>query len=65
LTKSIAKYGGINYKTIKLIYNEKKNIINETKILEFCKAKQNFQDICGNENLKNWLKYRKEAFSIK
>ena len=65
LTKSIAKYGGINYKTIKLIYNEKKNIINETKILEFCQAKQNFQDIGGNENLKNWLKYRKEAFSNK
>ena len=65
LTKSIAKYGVINYKTIKLIYNEKKILINETKILEFCQPKQNFQDIGGNENLKNWLKYRKEAFSNK
>jgi SpoVK/Ycf46/Vps4 family AAA+-type ATPase len=65
LTKSIAKYGGINYKTIRLIYNEKKILIDETKILEFCQPKQNFQDIGGNENLKNWLKYRKEAFSNK
>ncbi len=65
LTKSIGKYGGINYKTIELIYNEKKILINETKILEFCQPKQNFQDIGGNENLKNWLKDRKEAFSNK
>jgi len=36
LTKSIITYGSINYKTINLIFFEKKLLINQTQILEFC-----------------------------
>jgi SpoVK/Ycf46/Vps4 family AAA+-type ATPase len=65
LSKSIAQFGSINANTIDLILNEKKQIISQTKILEFYNAKNYFKDIGGLENLKNWLKNRKESFSDK
>ena len=65
LTKSIIQYGSINYKTINLIFFEKKLLINQTQILEFCETKNYFKDIGGIENLKIWLTYRKESFTNK
>ncbi len=63
LSKSIAQYGTINNSSINLILNEKKQIINQTQILEFYDTKNYFNDIGGLENLKDWLKNRKESFS--
>jgi len=65
LSKSIIKYGSINKKTIDLILNEKKQIINETQLLEFYNTDTNFNNIGGLEILKKWLKNRKESFTNK
>lgn len=65
LTKSIVQYGSLNHKAIPLIYNEKRILINETKILEFFISKISFDDIGGVEILKNWLIARKECFTKK
>jgi ATP-dependent 26S proteasome regulatory subunit len=65
LSKSIAKYGSINTETINLILIEKRQIISQTKILEFQETKSQFNDIGGLENLKKWLRNRKDSFGEK
>jgi|TARA_B110000971_G_scaffold122691_1_gene125645 ATP-dependent 26S proteasome regulatory subunit len=65
LSKSIAKYGSINTETINLILIEKRQIISQTKILEFQETKSQFKDIGGLENLKKWLRNRKDSFGEK
>lgn len=65
LSKSIAKYGSINNETINLILIEKRQIISQTKILEFKETQSNFNDIGGLENLKKWLRNRKNSFGEK
>jgi len=65
LSKSIVKYGSITKETINLIVIEKKQLINQTQLLEFYDTKNKFSDIGGLENLKNWLKNRKESFTDK
>jgi ATP-dependent 26S proteasome regulatory subunit len=65
LSKSIAKYGSITEKTIDLILIEKRQIISQTKILEFKETKSQFNDIGGLENLKKWLRNRKGSFGEK
>ena len=65
LSKSIVKMGSLNSETIKHILDEKKQIISQTQILEFYESKIELNDIGGLENLKNWLKNRKESFSEK
>jgi len=65
LSKSIAKYGSINTETINLILIEKRQIISQTKILEFQETKSQFKDIGGLENLKKWLRDRKDSFGEK
>lgn len=65
LSKSIAKYGCLNNATINLILIEKRQLISQTQILEFQETKTQFNDIGGLENLKLWLKSRKESFSEK
>jgi hypothetical protein len=50
LSKSIAKYGSINNETINLILVEKRQIISQTKILEFKETQSHFNDIGGLEN---------------
>jgi len=65
LSKSIAKYGSINNETINLILVEKRQIISQTKILEFKETQSHFNDIGGLENLKKWLRNRKDSFGEK
>jgi SpoVK/Ycf46/Vps4 family AAA+-type ATPase len=65
LSKSIARYGSINKNSINLILHEKKQILNQTQILQFCDTPLQFADIGGLENLKNWLNNRKNSFSKK
>ena len=65
LSKSIALYGSINKNTINLILQEKKQIISQTQILQFCDTRLQFDDIGGLENLKNWLNNRKNSFTKK
>jgi len=65
LSKSIAKYGSINNETINLILVEKRQIISQTKISEFKETQSHFNDIGGLENLKKWLRNRKDSFGEK
>ncbi len=63
LSKIIAKYGEINKESPALILQEKKQIIQQTQLLEFCVTDKNSFDLGGLDNFKEWLKLRARAFS--
>lgn len=65
LSKIIATYKEINVESLDLIFTEKKQIISQTQILEFCFSDVKLSDIGGLTNLKQWLKRRSEALSQK
>ena len=64
LSKIIATYKTIDENSIKLLLNEKKQIISQTEILEYWSVDETISKIGGVDNLKNWLKKRKTSFSI-
>ena len=63
LSKVIAKYGEIDESSPNLILQEKKQIIQQTQLLEFCLNDKNLSDLGGLDNFKDWLKLREKAFS--
>jgi len=63
LSKIIATYKEINIESLDIIFTEKKQIISQTKILEFCTVTEKMSDIGGLENLKKWLQKRVGALS--
>lgn len=63
LSKVIAKDGEINEKSPLLVLQEKKQIIQQTQLLEFCLIDKSLEDIGGLDNFKDWLKLRERAFS--
>jgi len=63
LSKVIAKSGEINELSSALILQEKKQIIQQTQLLEFCLADKTISDLGGLENFKDWLRLRSKAFS--
>ena len=63
LSKVIAKYGEINNSSPDLILQEKKQIIQQTQLLEFCLNDKSISDLGGLDNFKSWLRLRAEAFS--
>jgi SpoVK/Ycf46/Vps4 family AAA+-type ATPase len=63
LSKVIAKYGEINESSPDLILQEKKQIIQQTQLLEFCLTDKSISDLGGLDNFKDWLKLRDQAFS--
>ena len=63
LSKIIAQYGEIKESSPTLILQEKKQIIQQTQLLEFCIADKKLSDLGGLENFKEWLQVRSEAFS--
>lgn len=65
LAKVIATYKEINVESLEVIFKEKKQIIQQTQILEFCSTKDKLSDVGGLENLKDWLKRRSEALTKK
>ena len=65
LSKILATYKTIDLDSIRLILNEKRQIISQTGILEYSSVKQTLNNIGGIQNLKNWLKKRRSAFSSK
>ena len=64
LSKIIATYKTIDENSIKLLLNEKKQIISQTEILEYWSVDDRISKIGGVDNLKNWLKKRKTSFGI-
>jgi|TARA_B110001450_G_scaffold120243_1_gene113338 SpoVK/Ycf46/Vps4 family AAA+-type ATPase len=63
LSKIIAKYGEIGDSSPALILQEKKQIIQQTQLLEFCLTDKSISDLGGLDNFKEWLKLRDKAFS--
>jgi ATP-dependent 26S proteasome regulatory subunit len=63
LSKIIASYKTINKNSITILLSEKKQIISQTEILEYCSVKETIANLGGLDNLKDWLKKRKTAFS--
>ncbi len=64
LAKSIYKFKRIDESSIDLIIEEKKNIIQQSGVLEFYHSKETLEVVGGLDLLKNWLKQRRAAFSI-
>ena len=65
LSKIIATYKEINIESLDVIFTEKKQIISQTRILEFCTVTETMSDVGGLKNLKDWLKKRSAALSQK
>lgn len=63
LTKIIADNNIIDSSSVYQILEEKRQIINQTQILEFCSSNQTLEDIGGLTNLKNWLRQRSDSLS--
>ena len=63
LSKIIATYKTIDQNSIGIFLNEKKQIIGQTDILEYCSVNEKIANLGGLNNLKDWLKKRKTAFS--
>ena len=64
LSKIIATYKTIDNNSIAILLSEKKQIISQTEILEYCSVNEKITNLGGLNNLKDWLKKRKTAFSI-
>ncbi len=55
--------GKLDINDLKVIMNEKMQVIKKTGILEFIQSDCNVDDIGGLDNLKNWLKKRNNSWS--
>jgi len=64
LSKIIATYKTIDENSISVLLSEKKQIISQTEILEYSSVNEKITNLGGLNNLKNWLKKRKTAFSL-
>jgi SpoVK/Ycf46/Vps4 family AAA+-type ATPase len=64
LSKIIATYKTIDENSISILLSEKKQIISQTEILEYCSVNEKISNLGGLNNLKDWLNKRKTAFSI-
>ena len=61
-SRAIVQNRGLNEDAIKVIFDEKNQVIKKTGILEFIKSDLNIDDIGGLENLKSWLKKRNNSW---
>ena len=62
LSKVIAQSGSIDRSSPPLVLEEKKQIIQQTQLLEFSLTDKKITDLGGLDNFKEWLKLRSEAF---
>lgn len=62
LSKVIAQSGTIDIASPRLVLEEKKQIIQQTQLLEFSLTDKKITDLGGLDNFKDWLKLRSEAF---
>lgn len=60
---SMVNDGKIDIDDLKVILDEKMQVIKKTGILEFIQSDLNIDDIGGLENLKNWLRKRNNSWS--
>ncbi len=62
LSKVIAQSGTIDTSSPRLVLEEKKQIIQQTQLLEFSLTDKKISDLGGLDNFKEWLGLRAEAF---
>lgn len=62
LSKVIAQSGTIDVTSPRFVLEEKKQIIQQTQLLEFSITDKKITDLGGLDNFKDWLKLRDEAF---
>lgn len=60
--RAMVNNGNISVDDLKLIMEEKKQIIKKTGILEFVDSDVNMSDVGGLENIKKWLAKRKNSW---
>nr|YP_010925716.1 hypothetical protein RMC01_pgp209 [Neoporphyra seriata]WKD83948.1 hypothetical protein [Neoporphyra seriata] len=63
ITKIIAQYSQLDSRSLPIIIEEKRQIINQTRLLEFYPYNKVNRDIGGLDVLKGWLQKRSRSFS--
>jgi len=63
IAKSITSKRQLDFSTVELILQEKRQIISRTEILEFWQPGEHLNDIGGLDGLKSWLSKRRLHFS--
>nr|YP_010925504.1 hypothetical protein RMC00_pgp210 [Neoporphyra dentata]WKD83736.1 hypothetical protein [Neoporphyra dentata]BCA87218.1 ycf46 [Neoporphyra dentata] len=63
ITKIIAQYSQLDSRSLPIIIEEKRQIINQTRLLEFHPYNKVNKDIGGLDILKQWLEKRSRSFS--
>lgn len=63
LQLALTENGELTSAQIKLIFEQKKQMIKKAGILEMIPPREQIQDIGGLENLKSWLKRKEKVFS--
>lgn len=63
LGQAIAKHNSLSLEDVDLVLAEKRQILQQTQILDYSPATETLADIGGLENLKDWLLRRGGAFS--
>jgi len=61
--KAILKYGKLEESAIEFLLDQKKQIIQRNDLLEYYDATTTIDSVGGLNNLKDWLKKRKKAFT--
>jgi len=64
LAKIIASFRTIDKNSIQVLLSEKKQIISQTEILEYCSVNETIDNLGGLKTLKEWLNKRQTAFEI-
>ncbi|MDY6785076.1 MAG: AAA family ATPase [Cyanobacteriota bacterium] len=63
LARAIAAKGEVNETDIDSVLQQKKQVIRQTGILEFLTATDSLKQVGGLENLKQWVRMRRDAFT--
>ncbi|NJK99076.1 MAG: AAA family ATPase [Spirulinaceae cyanobacterium SM2_1_0] len=63
LAKALAAKGEVNETDIDRVLEEKKQVIRQSGTLEFFTARQSLKSVGGLDNLKQWVRLRKDAFT--
>ena len=62
-SKAVEKDRSFSEKHVAVILEEKKQVIRKSGMLEYISAQEDFQDVGGLAELKNWLRTRRDAFT--
>ncbi|MDD3106400.1 MAG: AAA family ATPase [Bacilli bacterium] len=63
--KAAEKFGKLDNTVIDYLITEKEHIIKKEGLLEYYRAEESMESVGGLDNLKEWLRVRANAFSIK